>query len=103
MVWVGDVLRPGSLEIEMAYYLVKHHSGGAAGEAAAAVIVAEMEAAGLLGVARFVPEVGGGAWVELVRSEAEIAEVVAMEFALGEYLVAIAAAKKSAKAALAAA
>lgn len=86
----------------MAFYLVKFASPGAAGAAAAEVIVAEMEAAGLLGLARWVPEVGGGAAVELVRSAEEIAEVVAMEFALGEYLVAIAAAKKSAKAALAA-
>ena len=74
----------------MARYVVRACPISAAGFRAAEIIEAEMRAAGpaLLAVARFVPEAGCGAWVELVRSPREIAAVVAAEFAMGERLLA---------------
>lgn len=74
----------------MARYVVRACLISAAGMLAAEIIEAEMRAAGpgVLAVARFVPEAGCGAWVELVRGPAEIAAVVAAEFVMGERLLA---------------
>ena len=58
----------------MARYVVKSKGAGAAGWKAAAAVVAIMEAGGMLALAKFLPEIGAGAWVELERSAEEIAE-----------------------------
>jgi hypothetical protein len=79
----------------MARYVVKFAILSAAGMAAVAAVKAEMAASGLLGLAKFYPEIGAGAFVVVERSAAEIAAIVAEEFAMGEAMVAIAAAKAS--------